>query len=92
MLNNAAAGYRLAQKALTCLGLSTDELAAYPELKQEHLVAFTVHSQDEQRGDSKKKASWIWGDMSFVDGKMDLEEYMVESKSRLSDNNVSDLY
>lgn len=90
MLNNAAAGYRLAQKALTCLGLSTDELAAYP--KQEHLVAFTVHSQDDQRGDSKKKVSCIWGDMSFVDGKMDLEEYMVESKSRLSDNNVSDLY
>ena len=62
-VRRAAAEYRRQHAALKTLGASDDD---YPELAPTDVKAFTVRTQDQELGDSKKGPSWIWQKVEFV--------------------------
>ncbi len=62
--------YRRARLALIALGMTEDDVRFRPLLKQD-VRAFTISSQIQQLGDSRRDVSWIWEDFSFIDSARD---------------------
>lgn len=87
-LRVAADGYTRARAALATLLATGEEttskdeaMKAFPELLPGDLKAFTVFMGNSAPGTSRQTPSWIWGDVSFVEGQTDLKAYLLESKS-----------
>ncbi|KAH9921091.1 hypothetical protein B0H21DRAFT_660461, partial [Amylocystis lapponica] len=65
-VKTAAEVYRRARRALLTLGMEEND-QTYRPLRPEDLRPFVLRMEEQQRGDSKKAPSWIWGDFSFVE-------------------------
>lgn len=76
----AANGYRRAREALARLGVSEADMKAFPELRAEDVRAFTIFMGHAGLGQSREAPSWIWGDISFVDGQTNFKDCMLESR------------
>lgn len=70
--------YNRAREALIKLG--GVEMDVYRKLERSDLQAFTIYMGDAKLGDSRKRPSWIWGDISFVDEEVELKDYMKDSQ------------
>ena len=72
--------YRRARRAMVALDMPEDD-NTYRKLQTDDLRAFAISVADQQRGDSRKAPSWIWGDLSFAEGGQDaaVREYIADS-------------
>ncbi|THG98302.1 hypothetical protein EW026_g3863 [Hermanssonia centrifuga] len=69
-IQNSATAYRRARHALLALGMPESD-RTFQLLKKQDIKAFTLFTADQQLGDSKKKTSWIWDDLSFINAQGD---------------------
>ncbi len=78
----AADDYRRARLALIHLGMDEGDVLFRP-LKKTDVAGFTMSTETQQLGDSRKTVSWIWEDFSFVErpGDLDHQEFYEEGRT-----------
>ena len=75
----AARAYRRARIALISLGMTLDQHGRFKQLDDSHIKPFMISNSHRELGESRKEASWIWEDLSFVEGaEGDQTEYFEE--------------
>lgn len=81
-INGAKHRYREHRALLRLLGMSEDDRTFRP-LGDEDCKALIVVTEEERLGDSRRRPSWIWGTLSFVDMVKDgdLQAFLRESTS-----------
>ncbi|KAI0708129.1 hypothetical protein C8T65DRAFT_708633 [Cerioporus squamosus] len=77
----AADDYRRARLALTALGMEQSDVL-FPSLRKSDAAGFTMSTETQQLGESRKAVSWIWEDFSFMErpGDLDHQEFYEEVK------------
>lgn len=81
-INQAKERYRKLRRILLLLGMGEADPSFKP-LTEDDCRAFTVLDVERKPGDSRKLPSWIWGDFSFVEKTVtvdDVEKFLIGSE------------